>query len=137
MDRPVPRPPPGGSTPAPSPGLTIAPGLVLTVGLAAVLALATCAADVPAEPAEAAQEPAAVKLTIGTRAGKVRLFPCQQCHDKIEPGNPSLPLSGKHRNLEFDHYEGMGNCYVCHDAANMDRLRLLTEESISQPIRAP
>ncbi|MCO4762972.1 MAG: hypothetical protein KC502_15760 [Myxococcales bacterium] len=79
------------------------------------------------------------KVVVSTRIGRSRLHPCQQCHDKVsrtqdaggKPSHPPLPLTNKHEGLQFDHYDGIGNCYRCHSAKNMDHLELMTGVTVT------
>ena len=80
---------------------------------------------------ELPQQPArpAPPMTTTQRALRMRLYPCLDCHDKIAASDkPALPLPGEHRDLQLAHFAGVERCHTCHDAANMNQLRLLNGE---------
>ena len=69
-------------------------------------------------------------VTVVARQGAMRNFPCMQCHDKID-----LP-DGKgkrnpHDDLRLQHFEGITNCALCHDLADMNQLRTLANVRLS------
>jgi len=75
------------------------------------------------------------KVEVSQRAGKIKQFPCMQCHDKVArgigvPGGVD-PLKNKHRHLVMKHFKGMENCYRCHSALNMDHLQLQTAVTVT------
>jgi len=83
------------------------------------------------------------KVMISKRSGKIRSFPCMECHDKVKPTLPSAnsrapmttdgpaALRGKHKDLKFDHYEGIKDCYGCHNPTDVDYLRLMTGVTVT------
>lgn len=91
-----------------------------------------CAGRGVAEEApSAASTPSSSDVQIARREGSIALYPCNSCHDKIEPTDRPLPLAGKHHTMVFAHFEGVTQCYLCHDRGDMNRLRLLTEDGLS------
>jgi hypothetical protein len=103
----------------------------LTTVLLAAFVLAGCpyGQDAPkSSPAAALPKravPTETKVTVSVREGKIKQYPCMECHDKVEPGLKP-PLDGKHRGMKFDHFEGATTCEVCHAKDNMNRLKLTT-----------
>ena len=69
---------------------------------------------------------AAAKIAVIERTGRMEQYPCMKCHDKVVPRPLKLPITGRHRDLRLGHFDGIAECYLCHDRANTDRLRLLT-----------
>lgn len=88
-------------------------------GWAAVLLLVACA-DAPPPPATGV--PAATgEVRFSEREGKVRDFPCSQCHDKVDPLRVAADGTKKHQ-VTLAH--GEARCTMCHLSANLDRLAL-------------
>ena len=64
---------------------------------------------------------------IHSREATLEKFPCQRCH--------KLPLEGKpkaHWNLKLQHAaDAVMNCATCHDPANLNQLKTLTNKPVS------
>lgn len=89
-----------------------------------------CAAKGAAEEARApARRVSSVQLA--RREEGTALFPCNSCHAHIEPTRGPPPVVGKHRRMVFDHFEGITDCFLCHDKDDMNRLRLLSDDELS------
>lgn len=98
--------------------------------LCAVVLLTGCpyGSNAPA-PAGAAQPqktaPADSKVTVSVRQGKIKDYPCSECHRNVTPGLKP-PLEGKHKGMKFAHFDGVKTCSVCHEVNDMDKLKLTT-----------
>jgi len=59
------------------------------------------------------------------------IFPCSQCHDKMQPPNlkPRL-MTEYHTEIVLHHAENQRWCTDCHNAKNRDKLRLVSGELI-------
>ncbi|HFE45359.1 MAG TPA: hypothetical protein ENJ18_07660 [Nannocystis exedens] len=104
-------------------------GALSVLLLVAMLAACNGAAK-EAPPSRAVAAPSSV-LVISQRQGKLRDFPCQQCHVHVGAstwGDGDAPR--KHRAIKLDHFQGAENCGVCHDAENRDRLHMLNGTTI-------
>ncbi|MCB0403646.1 MAG: cytochrome c3 family protein [Bdellovibrionales bacterium] len=62
------------------------------------------------------------------RTGSMPGFPCMKCHQHTDPQSEgNLP----HHRTEIHHMETGGDCYLCHDKADRNQLRLLSGTTIS------
>jgi len=76
-------------------------------------------------------EPRFLKTVIAPRSKQLEHFPCVECHDNINVRKPTLPPHGRHRRMTFKHMREVVQCYMCHDSENLDKLHLITGESVS------
>jgi hypothetical protein len=59
------------------------------------------------------------------------IFPCSQCHDKMQPPNlKPRPMTEYHTEIILHHAESQRWCTDCHNAKNRDKLRLNSGELI-------
>ena len=59
------------------------------------------------------------------------IFPCSQCHDKMQPPNEKVrPMTEYHTEIVLHHAESQRWCTDCHNAKNRDKLRLASGELI-------
>ena len=81
--------------------------------------------------AESAAPPPPQKVTIIEREGRIRNFPCSECHKKVAPETMSKDGTKKHTDIVLKHFPGMNKCQLCHDPYNMDQLKRITLEPVS------
>ncbi|MCA9671416.1 MAG: hypothetical protein KC503_37725 [Myxococcales bacterium] len=86
-------------------------------------------ASASAAAAAAARRPTRV-IRIARREGKVREYPCLKCHDKITAVLQRPTPIKRHTAIRIKHFKGADACYVCHDTRAMNRLALLSGESV-------
>lgn len=72
-----------------------------------------------------------LEVTPSNRTGRLAAFPCMECHDKVTAEPPFFPLPVTHDHLKFKHMAEVKNCLICHDADNMNRLKLLNGTTVS------
>ena len=71
------------------------------------------------------------EVVISERTGLLDGWPCMDCHDSVERTTGPFTFKPPHQRLEVDHMAGAEICATCHDTVDMDRLVLITGESIS------
>lgn len=73
----------------------------------------------------------AEEIDIVPRTKVLQNFPCMECHDLIQSPERKIPLKSPHQNIKFNHMKAIQNCYICHDAKNMNQLKMITHETLS------
>ena len=63
--------------------------------------------------------------------GKVKTFPCMECHVDMKSKKAVFPLDYPHQKLKFKHYQGIKNCYNCHNPKNLNELKLINGQKVS------
>jgi len=59
------------------------------------------------------------------------IFPCSQCHSKMQPPNLTIrPMTEYHQQIVLRHAASMRWCTDCHNPDNRDKLRLISGELI-------
>ncbi|MEE9382973.1 MAG: hypothetical protein V3V08_06115 [Nannocystaceae bacterium] len=98
----------------------------------AAVGLTNCTAPPTANRSRAADELPAGRVAISGREGRIRQFPCEGCHDKVDADDMPVPDGpAKHQSIEIAHFSGARSCNICHDPTNRDRLRLLKGSTTS------
>ncbi len=69
-------------------------------------------------------------MTVTNREGSSDDFPCQGCHEDIEPGSAAFPPKTPHRRMRFDHVDEIQQCGQCHSYVDMDRLQLISGKTV-------
>jgi len=103
-----------------------------------VAALSVSVVGCPAQQSDtrAAPGPAAAasvgpsRVVTVDRSGKLRLFPCEDCHGSIHEAVAATDLPRKHKGIHTDHFDGVRRCFVCHNADDMNQLRLLSGATV-------
>ena len=94
------------------------------------VALAACRSEPPDTRAKNVQVSTASQVTLVSRAGRLRNFPCSQCHKEVDAAALKGPDGErKHDDIQLEHIELP--CLTCHTADNMDRLHTLQGKSLS------
>lgn len=65
------------------------------------------------------------KLVSSQRTGRLRRYPCSDCHRMISAAEPTSAYAAGHADLQFEHFAAIQQCELCHDAGDMNHLRLL------------
>lgn len=105
-----------------------APGVALPL-LIGALAM-SCNAEPPDTRPKNVQVSTASQVTVVSRSGKLRNFPCSQCHKQVDAaGLKSVDGDRKHDEIQLEHIAVP--CLTCHTANDMDRLHTLQGKALS------
>jgi len=87
--------------------------------------------ELPESPQDSRFEgyPNAPEIRVVPRKDDLFFYPCNQCHEAIQPNAEIRPLSAPH-DSELTHGRGLIWCLSCHDVANRDNLRTLLNEQV-------
>jgi hypothetical protein len=102
----------------------------ITVALLAVLLSFGCHKSGPEADPIVLPAPAQ-RVSVIEREGRVRDFPCTECHNNVVPENMSKDGTKKHKDIVVNHYPGMDKCQLCHDPYDMNQLKRMTQEPVS------
>ena len=103
------------------------------LSLACATWLASCHPDTGGDARVAASRAPKAEPTLVTseRTGRLRHYPCDDCHRLIAPDPASPRHLAEHAALRFAHFEAIQQCQLCHDPQNMNTLKLLDGRSSS------
>ena len=105
------------------------PGYAATLGALGAL-VAACGDPAVADLPSAAPTKERARVVVAQREGKLRDFPCSQCHDKVVSAQGVGRSRAPHSDVVVEHFDGGTRCGLCHDVRAMNRLRLFSDDRI-------
>lgn len=84
---------------------------------------------VPLTPVRFEGYPNAPVFSVVSRKNELFFYPCDQCHETIEPNAEIRTLNAAH-DVELEHGRGRIWCLSCHDLDSRDNLKTLLDELV-------